>query len=420
MRWLPAKEEEKEEDERTGLSVVVSLATTPSTKAEADREPAVARRGRTRISVKEFLYVLSRRASAFAGETVEVPSSPSRSPSGSPPASRSVSATPSASRAASCAGAQPSALLPLASPTPRLCCSRFRSRSRTSGRRHAAALLTPDLVPPASRTTRRGGSRHSASPRTGDADCWDEVKQGRDFGSGANRLRPPLDELKKQPLARDTAAPASLKQGAEPAGGAAAAAGEGHLEARECLQEGRPSQHKRRAEEFIRSGPPNFDPRVDVLGDLCGDFNRAGFDPARREGAKQVVRKVATKISIDDLRFSHDTVSPTFRNGHAGKHLVTLLQELRDGIQTVEQVPALVVARHRGNDLVVSGNRRLKVFKCLRDLRGTPFDVQCELYDLQQENVPPPVLAKLFSSLTTRNGGRDAQVRPCRWRSGGC
>ena len=105
-------------------------------------------------------------------------------------------------------------------------------------------------------------------------------------------------------------------------------------------------------------------------------------------------------LGIDEIHFTHDSFKNQFS---CGRWIQGTLAELLDGETDVSDIPMLIVSYMCGKYWTFSGNRRLWVFKQMRDLG--------ELYEIPVCQ-PVPV-----GKMTTRNCGVSVRVRTGRGRA---
>ena len=137
------------------------------------------------------------------------------------------------------------------------------------------------------------------------------------------------------------------------------------------------------------------------------------WDPASPKFDRATWASCIKRVDCELLRWTHATISCTFRNGkHKGQPVETLTNKLLSGEASVEDVPALVgVQDEHGHVWVVSGNRRLYALKAfadkIREERGVHgVEVNALLVSLSDMNLFPQSLFARCVEAFSGDGGR--------------
>ena len=181
--------------------------------------------------------------------------------------------------------------------------------------------------------------------------------------------------------------------------------------------------------EIDGSGPINFIQEAMLKRCLKEEAGWKHLDPAQDMRAIDEWRHLTRECNISDLRNTHSSVSPTFRNGphgpHRGQSVEDLTEKMVHGDPRPCDLPPLVAVRleRPSRELyVVCGNRRTRALQDLVryiewHLPGTPLPkVRVMIHDLPLNEIPDPsvrcaFLAKCVLAASTRNGGRHAHFR---------
>lgn len=136
--------------------------------------------------------------------------------------------------------------------------------------------------------------------------------------------------------------------------------------------------------------PPIFQPsrRSPALGTLQeGDEEDGPWDTSDSD----------VVLDIDEIHFTHDSIKNQFS---CGRWITRTLNELWYGDIVVSDIPMLTVSYMHGKYWAYNGNRRLWVYKQLRDLG-----------EMHQVRVHRTTQRVPVGKMTTRNGGVSVRVR---------
>lgn len=128
----------------------------------------------------------------------------------------------------------------------------------------------------------------------------------------------------------------------------------------------------------------------------------------------------------EDIRFSHDNISPQFRRGHQGIPLEALIEQLVSEPWKSNRIPALVAVRLEASDrlVVIMGNRRLHCYKETLK-RGVTcwFRVIVHEYprfpSIEDTAMRSVLVLKVIQAWSSDKNGEDVEVlrrRKCEWR----
>eukprot|EP00919_Chromeraceae_sp_WS-2016_P044122 GHVR01105152.1.p1 GENE.GHVR01105152.1~~GHVR01105152.1.p1 ORF type:complete len:168 (-),score=7.78 GHVR01105152.1:20-523(-) len=112
-----------------------------------------------------------------------------------------------------------------------------------------------------------------------------------------------------------------------------------------------------------------------------------------------VIKKEWSSSEIDELKFTHDSVKCEFS---CGRTLVETFTNLVHGDLDPDDLPTLMVMQQSRRNWVVNGNRRLLLYNELAKVR-TDFSIPVTFVDFDWN--------MLRKRLSTRNGGKDVQIR---------
>ncbi|XP_063425772.1 uncharacterized protein LOC134709542 [Mytilus trossulus] len=120
-----------------------------------------------------------------------------------------------------------------------------------------------------------------------------------------------------------------------------------------------------------------------------------GNTPSEDYGSRGTI----TEMRPSELRFTHDSVSCNFQDGHS---MDETLRMVLDGSIPVSRIPPLVVMQYRSSWYVVRGNRRLYLYQLL-ERNG-----KLQFVKVLQQNFDNSVFKKQF---TSKNNGRSIRLR---------
>mmetsp|Transcript_35322 Transcript_35322/g.110053 ORF Transcript_35322/g.110053 Transcript_35322/m.110053 type:complete len:403 (-) Transcript_35322:174-1382(-) len=147
---------------------------------------------------------------------------------------------------------------------------------------------------------------------------------------------------------------------------------------------------------------------------LC---NIAQLDPSVDHSARERYKHLVRLVPVKDLLYTHAEVSPTFlHEPHKGEPLEQLLAEIRARGGPPASLPELVVVKMAGQNLVVCGNRRLKVLKTYADEmhkddpEAAPVCVRCIVHKMDFDE-RACLVAKMCDASTTKTQGLECRVR---------
>ncbi|XP_063425773.1 uncharacterized protein LOC134709543 [Mytilus trossulus] len=106
-----------------------------------------------------------------------------------------------------------------------------------------------------------------------------------------------------------------------------------------------------------------------------------------------------TEMRPSELRFTHDSVSCNFQDGHS---MDETLRMVLNGSIPISRIPPLVVMNYQGSWYVVRGNRRLYLYQLL-ERNG-----KLQYVKVLQQNFDNSVFKKQF---TSKNNGRSIRLR---------
>jgi len=118
---------------------------------------------------------------------------------------------------------------------------------------------------------------------------------------------------------------------------------------------------------------------------------------------------VFLSLSPSQIRFTQDSIQDDFGR-EEGRSLEDTFRELLYGEVTVDEIRRLSVVRHEGAHWVVSGNRRLYLYRKLEALRRITM-VSVEVIPINMD--------RFSQMLTTENNGQSVRIRSDRLRAPG-
>jgi hypothetical protein len=96
------------------------------------------------------------------------------------------------------------------------------------------------------------------------------------------------------------------------------------------------------------------------------------LDPSRDAAAEEAYASCADWFEASDgrVRFSHNSISPYFRNGeHCFEATSELLKKLICDPSLAQRLPSLVCIKYQGSHRVIFGNRRLEAYKACAETK---------------------------------------------------
>lgn len=154
------------------------------------------------------------------------------------------------------------------------------------------------------------------------------------------------------------------------------------------------------------------------------------LDPSRWNDYRWIENKYYDQLhwmsAGDEILFGHDSISARFRHGQHNKQPVEQsIQELADGPDWVDSMPALVAVRLQGDIIVIFGNRRLYCCKEAYKLRRSDLHMKIIIHEfpschsIEDQGLRNVFKLRAIQAASTKCRGRDVKLnqrkRPCGW-----